>query len=65
MFCEFCGHIDKNRMARYCSMCGTKSGNAVSRRTSHTKLSDGRVVLRGSKEEAEHKYGDLAKEFYK
>lgn len=62
MICNFCGHISKDRMARYCSRCGSSSDGSVSRRTTHTKLSDGRVVLRGSKEEAEHKYGDLVKE---
>lgn len=30
----------------------------------HTKLSDGRIVLRGSEEEAIHKFYDVARDFY-
>ena len=56
--CDFCGHMDKDRAARYCSRCGSRKASRTHGSSAHTKLSDGRVVLRGSIEEAIDKFGE-------
>ena len=44
-----------------CKVCNPPKPEPWRPRVTHTKLSDGRVVPRGSQEEALHKYGDLVR----